>query len=68
MSEFITWLSTPAGIELSHAVTVLLIALAGSITVRNHLKLREIEKNVNGHLRQHIDQVATKDPDVTDAR
>lgn len=48
------WLSTPGGIELTHAVVVVLIAVSGYITYRTREHVKRVEDKADS-LRRRID-------------
>lgn len=42
------WLSTPGGLEFTHAVSLFVIAAAGYFTWRTHKRVQNIDARVNG--------------------
>lgn len=48
------WLASPIGVELEHAVIVLILAVSGWITFRTHKQSKENAQLLNGHLEQHM--------------
>jgi hypothetical protein len=47
------FLQTSAGIELTHAFIVLILATAGWITYRTHERLKSLGHDLNNHLDEH---------------
>jgi len=52
------FLNSNAGIELTHAVIILILAVSGYIQVKSHRHLHDLETKMNGHLETHaVDDV-----------
>lgn len=61
------WLITPGGIELEHAIIVLLVAVAGYFARSARQRSSENAKLLNHHLEQHVMDAASaghSDPGV----
>jgi hypothetical protein len=54
MTELITWLSTPTGIEFTHAVIALLVAIAAYLTYATHQSQKTTRQLLDGHLDDHV--------------
>lgn len=50
--SFVEWLSTPGGIELTHAFVVLLLAVSAWISYRTREHAKRIESRLDGHIRR----------------
>jgi hypothetical protein len=54
MDHLFEFLESPEGIELTHAVIILLLAIASYITWLTKRRTDENAKQLNSHLEQHI--------------
>jgi hypothetical protein len=54
MEHLFAFLESPEGIELTHAVIILLLAIASYITWLTKRRTDENAKQLNSHLEQHI--------------
>lgn len=52
------WLSTPAGLELSHAVTLVLLAVAAWISWRTHQTATANTQKLDNHIAEHSADIA----------
>jgi hypothetical protein len=52
--DFWTWLGTPGGIEMEHAIITLLVAIAGYLSYLAHQQSAENRKLLNSHLEEHL--------------
>lgn len=53
------WLITPAGVQLTHAVIVLLVAVAAYIGALAKRQSSENAKLLNSHIEQHVMDAAS---------
>lgn len=71
MNTIFDWLATPGGIELEHAVIILILAVAGYLTAKSHSVINDVSQKVDDHMEQHVmDRLASETtgssgPDVT---
>ena len=61
------WLTSPIGIELTHAVILVLLALAGFLNYLAHRKANEVQSELSGHLADHSASSNTTTSGVTSA-
>lgn len=59
--EPFAWLATPVGIEFTHAVIGVLIALAAYLSYLSHRAVKQTQQLLDGHLEAHIKEEAAPD-------
>lgn len=57
MSELIAFLQTPEGVELTHAVIALLVAIAAVLSAYAARISHTNRKLLDGHLQAHLDEM-----------
>lgn len=50
------WLGTATGIELTHALIVLIVAISGWISYRNHVRIGDVSDQLVDHVKQVDDR------------
>lgn len=53
MESFVDWLQTPQGSEVTHAVILLVVAVAGYIQYRTHAVAADAKKSIDTHVEMH---------------
>jgi hypothetical protein len=66
MDHLIDWLTTPEGIELTHAVIVVLMAIGGYLTWLTRRNVQTNAERLNDHLEQHVIDAAHTTSSVVD--
>ena len=59
------WLASPAGVDLVHAVVIVLIAAAGYLTYLTHRQAAKNEQLLDSHLEQHVMDAAARESEST---